>query len=142
MSLSQRIFEISSKEIISMKCPCCSNLEYENCCEPLHKGILFASTAESLMRSRFSAFAIPNGNYLWDTTSPLMRKFHPKKDYEDWAKANKWTKLEILGLPRINQVEFKAYFTDEDGMDQIHHELSTFEQIDGKWYYVSGEFFD
>lgn len=125
-----------------MKCPCCSEKEYAQCCEPFHNGNSKAPSAEALMRSRFAAFAIPNGKYLWETTSPLMRKFHPQKEYEDWAKANKWTKLEILSLPSFDQVEFKAHFIDEEGIKQIHHELSKFERIDEKWYYVSGEFFD
>jgi SEC-C motif-containing protein len=125
-----------------MNCPCCSGKEYSKCCEPFHKGIFQAPSAEALMRSRYAAFALPNGKYLWETTSPLMRKFHPEKEYQNWAEANQWTKLEILNLPAIDQVEFKAYFTDEEGEKQIHHELSKFERLDGKWFYVSGEFWD
>lgn len=125
-----------------MKCPCCSQLDYENCCEPIHKRVYYASSAEQLMRSRYSAFAMQNGQYLWETTAPLQRKFHPEKEYQSWAEANKWIKLEIVNLPRIDQVEFKAIYQDENGQLQVHHELSKFEQINGKWYYVSGKFWD
>lgn len=42
----------------------------------------------------------------------------------------------------MSKVEFKAYFVDEDGNEQIHHELSTFKMIQNRWYYVSGKFLD
>ena len=97
-----------------MNCPCCSGNLYENCCKPFHSGEQQAPTAEALMRSRFSAFAIPNGEYLMETTLPAKRKFHNKKDLQEWGEINEWTKLEIL-KSTLNQVEFKAYYNDENG---------------------------
>ncbi|WP_332033930.1 YchJ family metal-binding protein, partial [Kaistella sp.] len=52
-----------------------------------------------------------------------------------------WTKLEIL-KSTLNQVEFKAYYNDENGKPQIHHEHSLFKNLNGRWYYVSGKFID
>ena len=124
-----------------MNCPCCSGNLYENCCKPFHSGEQQAPTAEALMRSRFSAFAIPNGEYLMETTLPAKRKFHNKKDLQEWGEINEWTKLEIL-KSTLNQVEFKAYYNDENGKPQIHHEHSLFENANGRWYYVSGKFID
>ncbi|MGA9212050.1 YchJ family protein [Kaistella sp.] len=125
-----------------MNCPCSSGKLYENCCQPFHLGKKNAPTAEALMRSRFSAFAIPNGEYLMETTLPKKRKLHHKKDLQEWGEINEWTKLEIIKTPTFNQVEFKAYYNDENGKPQIHHELSDFQEIDQRWYYVSGEFSD
>ena len=125
-----------------MNCPCCSGKTYENCCQPFHTNKKHAPTAEALMRSRFSAFAIPNGNYLMETTLPKKRKHHNKADLQEWGEINKWTKLEIIQTPTSNQVEFKAFYNDEDGKPQIHHELSLFENLNDRCYYVSGEFFD
>ena len=93
------------------------------------------------MRSRYTAFAIPNGEYLWQTTLPSKRKFHDKSELEVWGKENTWTKLEIINSSE-KEVEFKAYFTDKFGKENIHHELSTFKKVDKKWYYVSGKFLD
>ena len=93
------------------------------------------------MRSRFSAFAIPNGEYLWKTTLPRKRKFHDKNDLENWGKENTWTKLDII-QSNEKEVEFKAYFTDKFGKKNIHHEFSTFKKVDKKWYYVSVKFLD
>ena len=123
-----------------MTCPCCSGKSYEDCCQPYHTKEKFPPTAEALMRSRFSAFAIPNGEYLWETTSPGKRKFHNKKSLQEWGEINEWTKLEIIKTPALNQVEFKAYYNDENGKPQIHHEFSLFQKENNRWYYVSGEF--
>ncbi|TDX84032.1 YchJ family protein [Epilithonimonas xixisoli] len=125
-----------------MTCPCCSGKSYEDCCHLYHTKEKFPPTAEALMRSRFSAFAIPNGEYLWETTSPGKRKFHNKKSLQEWGEINDWTKLEILDTPSMNKVEFQAFYTDEDGNPQVHHELSTFKTIQNRWYYVSGIFLD
>ena len=122
-------------------CPCCSGKLYEECCQPFHSEEKFAPSAEKLMRSRFSAFAIPNSEYLWKTTLPSKRKFHDKNDLESWGKENIWTKLEIIQSSE-KEVEFKAYFTDKFGKENIHHEFSTFKKVDKKWYYVSGKFLD
>lgn len=125
-----------------MNCPCCSGKSYEECCKPFHKAEKHAPTAEALMRSRFSAFAIPNGEYLMETTLPAKRKFHNKEDLHEWGEINEWTKLEIIKKPTLNQVEFKAYYKDEKGKMHLHHELSDFQEIDNRWYYVSGTFLD
>jgi SEC-C motif-containing protein len=125
-----------------MKCPCCSGKSYEDCCKPFHKKEKFPQTAEELMRSRFSAFAVPNGEYLMETTFPSQRKFHNKRDLQEWGEINEWIKLEIINTPNLNQVEFKAHYKDEKGKMQIHHELSDFQKIDDCWYYVTGKFLD
>ena len=122
-------------------CPCCSGKLYEECCELFHSKKEFPKTAEELMRSRYAAFAIPNGDYLWETTLPNKRKFHHKIELENWGKENTWTKLEIIQSSE-KEVEFKAYFTDKFGQENIHHERSTFKKVDKKWYYVSGKFLD
>ena len=122
-------------------CPCCSGKLYEECCELFHSKKEFPKTAEELMRSRYAAFAIPNGDYLWETTLPNKRKFHHKTELENWGKDNTWTKLEIIQSSE-KEVEFKAYFTDKFGQENIHHERSTYKKVDKKWYYVSGKFLD
>lgn len=123
-------------------CPCCSGKLYNECCQPYHQGEKDAETAETLMRSRFSAFAFPNGEYLMETTLPSKRKFHRKEDLQEWGEINEWTKLEIVRKPTPDQVEFKAYYKDKKGKPEIHHELSVFQKLNERWYYVSGEFPD
>ena len=39
-------------------CPCCSGTPYADCCEPVIRGRRQAATAAELMRSRYSAYAL------------------------------------------------------------------------------------
>ena len=54
-----------------MKCPCHSKKRYADCCGPLHKGTRPAATPEELMRSRYSAFALGEVDYLAKTQNIL-----------------------------------------------------------------------
>ena len=63
--------------------------------------------------SLYPAFAIPNGEYLWQTTLPSKRKFHDKSELEVWEKKT-LDKTEIINSSK-KEVEFKAYFTDKFG---------------------------
>ena len=125
-----------------MDCPCCSGKSYSDCCEPFHLNKKLPKTAEELMRSRYCAYAIHNGEYLILTTLPSERRFHSKQEMQEWGEENIWEKLEIVSKPSASRVEFKAYFTTKDGKKMVHHELSTFKKIQNRWFYVTGEFFE
>jgi len=120
-------------------CYCGNNVSFENCCEPYIKGIANAPTAETLMRSRYSAYATAKANYLVATTHLSTRKFHKKADILAWSKNNQWLKLEVLASTETT-VTFKAYFLDENLKDQVHYEHSNFKLENGKWFYVDGEY--
>ena len=123
-----------------MNCPCCSGKTYENCCEPYHLGKDLPQTPEQLMRSRFTAFALVLTNYLVETTHSSTQKDNDFSDIEDWAKSNKWLKLEIV-FAKENKVRFRAFYQDKNNEIYEHDELSTFTQENGKWFYVDGEFY-
>lgn len=91
------------------------------------------------MKSRYSAYASHQADYLWNTTHASQRKYYSKADILHWATVNQWQKLEIIASTE-NTVEFKAYFLDENKINQIHHEFSTFVQENGSWFYVDGKF--
>ena len=55
------------------RCPCSSGATYDTCCGPLHAGQKAAATAEQLMRSRYSAFALGLTDYLVETWHPDTR---------------------------------------------------------------------
>lgn len=120
-------------------CYCGNSISFQNCCEPYIKGIANAPTAETLMRSRYSAFATSAADYLVNTTHISKRRFHNKRDILAWSQSNKWLKLEVLASTETT-VTFKAYFLDENLKAQIHYEHSTFKLEDGKWFYVDGTF--
>jgi SEC-C motif-containing protein len=120
-------------------CYCGSQQSFGDCCNLYISGIRTAPTAESLMRSRYSAYAVHNAGYLWETTAPKTRKHHNKSAMLEWAKANHWVRLEIINAAETI-VEFKAYFLDSRLQAQVHHEKSVFVNEGGKWYYLDGEY--
>ena len=127
--------------MIEKECYCGSRKNFQDCCEPIIKGVQKSSTAEVLMRSRYSAYATHEVDYLWATTHISEREYHCKNEILNWAISNRWQKLEIIKADE-NTVEFKAYFLDSKFQNQIHHELSTFKLENGSWFYVDGKFFN
>ena len=119
----------------SDKCPCCSRLLYENCCLPLISNQKKAQNPEQLMRSRYSAYAKVEIDYLINTTHVSTRKYFSRKEIENWATTNKWIKLDVLNSSE-STVEFNAHFIEGLNSPQIHHERSNFVLENGIWYYV------
>lgn len=121
-------------------CYCGTELTFENCCKPIIDGFKKATSAEQLMRSRYTAYCIEAADYLVQTTHPSTRKFHRKSDILEWSKSNTWLKLEIIASIQ-DTVEFKAYYLDQSLKTTIHHEKSTFVFEEGSWFYLDGIFF-
>jgi SEC-C motif-containing protein len=124
--------------VTTKPCPCSSGKSYAECCGPLHSGEAGASTAEQLMRSRFSAYAQGGASY-------LLRSWHSSTRPQPLIldRSTQWTRLEILnttdGGPfhTTGTVEFRAYYRDPGGPEQFMQENSTFAREDGAWVYVS-----
>lgn len=119
-------------------CPCGSGAAYDACCGPLHRGA-DAATAEQLMRSRYSAFAIGDVDHLVRTWHPATRPASLDLDPEQ-----RWTRLEILateaGGPEDTKgvVEFRASYVVR-GEPGALHEVSRFFRVGGAWVYVRGK---
>jgi len=123
------------------QCYCGTALSFSNCCQPVIAGIRNATTAEVLMRSRYSAYCVQAADYLVATTHASTRKFHKKADIIEWSKSNTWLKLEIISSTE-NTVEFKAFYLEESLKAQTHHEKSSFAFENGQWFYIDGIFFN
>lgn len=121
-------------------CYCGTSISFEKCCQSIIEGLQEATTAEVLMRSRYSAYCVEDADYLLETTHHSTRKFHSKEDILEWSKSNHWLKLEIISANE-NTVEFKAFYLDESQKAIIHHEKSTFICEKGSWFYVDGIFY-
>ncbi len=128
-----------------MNCHCSSSKKFENCCQPFISGIAKPSTAEALIRSRYSAYATGAVEYILRSTHPSTRRFHDGEAIGNWAKSNVWQKLEIVSTDKGDvkdkqgTVEFKAWFLDGNRQPQIHHEISNFVKELGKWFFVDGK---
>ncbi|MDG2433889.1 YchJ family metal-binding protein, partial [Flavobacterium sp.] len=92
-------------------CYCGSGVSFDLCCQPYISGQAAAPTAEKLMRSRYSAYATHQADYLVATTDKSARTSNLKQDSLQWAIANQWQKLEVL-TATTTVVEFKAYYID------------------------------
>jgi SEC-C motif-containing protein len=123
----------------SALCFCGSAIIFQDCCQKYTDGTQKAPTALALMKSRYSAYATHNADYLWNTTHGSQREYYSKEEILHWATANQWQKLEIISATE-NTVEFKAYFLDENKENQVHHEFSAFKKENGSWFYVDGKF--
>jgi SEC-C motif-containing protein len=123
-----------------MICPCCLDKPYAECCKPYHDG-LPAPTALTLMRSRYSAYALGNTAYIIKTTHPKSPYF--EKDRKKWekgiaefCKTTTFVKLEILDSGE-NWVHFAAHLKQTEPL--VLDERSTFEKVNGKWLYLKGD---
>ena len=120
-------------------CPCGSGAAYLHCCGLFHTGDKLPVTAEALMRSRFSAYALDNTNYVQATWDAANRPDDNKLSNENLA----WQKLEIIDTKKggVNDhkgiVEFKAFYLN-NGVDYLLHEVSRFAKTNGRWFYVDG----
>jgi len=124
----------------SETCTCCSGKCAQDCCAPLLNRQSIAKTPVQLMRSRYSAYALGGyGDYLLETWSTKTRQGLSSTELS--ARSIKWLRLEILGKAQTGdkgQVEFNAFYLNKEGKEQVHHERSSFERVNGCWYYVVG----
>lgn len=120
----------------SARCPCLSGQPYDECCGPIHRGDP-APTAERLMRSRFSAFALDDPAY-------LLRSWHASTRPETLQLDDglRWYRLDIVrtdrGGPfdRDGVVEFRAFYRGSERGEL--HETSRFVRDGRDWFYLDG----
>lgn len=122
-----------------VRCPCGSGEIFGACCGPIHADERTAPTAVQLMRSRYTAFAVQDADY-------LARTWHRSTRPDDLHLADdaRWLRLDVLdaraGGPfdTLGEVEFRAVYRDADGRGTLH-ERSRFVREGGRWYYVDGD---
>jgi len=122
-------------------CPCCSGKSYAQCCAPLHEGG-YADSCLSLMRSRYSAYALGKVAYIIRTTHPAnpnYTKNHKKwtKDLLHFCQTTTFEKLEILESTP-NTVTFVAHLR-QNGEIHLMQEKSYFLKEGAQWLYLSGQ---
>lgn len=132
-------------------CPCGRGEAYEACCGPLHDGES-APTAERLMRSRYSAFALGLVGYLlesWDaTTRPESLELDPSLVWrrllvESTEAGGPFDGEGFVTFTAIARVRVEA--AAHAGATRFaQRERSRFVRsaADGRWRYVDGEALD
>ena len=122
-------------------CPCGGGA-YGSCCGPLHRGGQLAETAEQLMRSRYSAFACGEIDYLLAThPEPDVPAQQRRNSLEQSCRQTRWLGLTVLSVSEGGQrdlegtVQFEARYRGG-----LLKETSLFQRRggaeDGPWLYV------
>jgi len=126
------------------QCPCGKKngkdiLSFTHCCGRYldHFDTAAAPDAESLMRSRYTAFVLERADYLMAT---WIESHRPAE--LDFDARVKWLGLEVKSSRLLDaqtaEVEFVARSRHE-GKGARLHEVSRFIRREGRWFYVDGE---
>jgi SEC-C motif-containing protein len=104
-------------------CPCGTGRRYERCCGRYHDGDE-PPDAETLMRSRFTAFAVRDFDYLW-------RTLHP--DHEDRAERfDGWRARIAASTKPLSFRTLRILATREPDADGVAHVLFHVVVTEGK----------
>ncbi|HZW22408.1 YchJ family protein [Noviherbaspirillum sp.] len=126
---------MAKKEV--QPCPC-GGAAYERCCGRFIDRGEIPGTAEQLMRSRYTAYALRCASYLTATWHTSTRPAEPVTGDD----GIKWLGLEVKKhVPAGDEatVEFVARYKTGGRAHRLH-EVSRFVREDGKWFYVDGSF--
>ncbi|MGH8956596.1 MAG: YchJ family protein [Microbacterium sp.] len=138
MSVVQRMASDDGVPDNAERCPCGSGDLFGGCCGPLLGGAA-APTAERLMRSRFTAFAIGDAAYLRASWHPSTRPTDLDLDLDVV-----WRRLVIIdrvdGGPfdREGVVEFEAFWRQDAERGSLR-ERSRFVREERSWLYLDGQ---
>ena len=120
-------------------CPCGSNKTYTDCCARYLDGNETPATAETLMRSRYTAYTLLREDYLLATWHTSTR---PQQLNLAEEPSSKWLGLEVKRHQQQDAehaiVEFVARHK-VGGRAHRLHEVSRFVREDGRWFYVDGD---
>lgn len=128
-----------------MQCTCHSGLQYMECCEPYHKKKALPESALQLMRTRYSAYALKNADYIMDTTHPDAPS--QSMNHDEWRESilffcnrTKFRGLKIVEFLEGELESFVTFFAHlfEGDRDVSFQETSRFYRIDDRWLYHSG----
>lgn len=123
------------------KCPCCSEKNYQNCCQPYVELEKIPETPEALMRSRYTAYTQANVDYIIETMKGEAAKNFDLVSAKQWAEAVKWISLNVTSTREENDkgfVGFEASFILNEKL-HVMHENSEFLKENDKWFYIKGD---
>jgi SEC-C motif-containing protein len=115
-------------------------MAYADCCGSYldHWDTCAAPDAQSLMRSRYSAYVLRRADYLLATWHPSARP-----QTLEFEAGVKWLGLEVRRHALQDEthalVEFVARQRDATGRAQRLHETSRFVREGGRWRYLDGK---
>lgn len=126
------------KKNAPVPCPCGSGRAFDECCGPFLSGAAAAPTPESLMRSRYTAYAVGDDAYVLATWDEATR---PAVLFEEGEARPKWILLRVTDAKPVaegadtGEVTFTATARTSQGAMRLS-ERSLFQRKDGRWFYV------
>lgn len=119
-------------------CPCNPQHSYQDCCSQYHNGAQ-ASLPQTLMRARYSAYALHNLEFIKNTSLPSQQEQLDMHAIAQWSQNSQWLGLDVLrheiqADQRHATVEFIAHWQDQEGRHQ-HLETSLFIKPAQRWYF-------
>ena len=127
-----------------MRCPCGSEVNYDQCCGRYVSGGAEPPTAEALMRSRYVAYVRNDIGYVARTTAGEALRTFDARAARAWSAAATWIGLQVLATDRggakdnEGTVEFVATYR-QNGEIVAHRERSRFQRAEhGEWRFVEG----
>lgn len=127
------------------KCYCGLKKNKQECCSPFLSGTKKATTAEELMRSRYSAYVTGNIDYILSTHHHLTRPLKEKAEILKWTLSVKWLGLTVHSTNQgglkdtIGYVNFTALFMEQGQLDRIEENSKFIKEADC-WYYTSNSY--
>ncbi len=118
---------------LTQACYCGLPKAFDACCHIFHQGTP-APTPETLMRSRFSAFATANVAYIIKTQADQLNQGIDPQAFKEELQKQKWIKLEVL-QSQDNTVTFQASMLNHDILYTLK-EHSLFDTKDDQWIYT------
>ena len=116
-------------------CPCGAPSALADCCGRYHTGPLhlLAPTAEALMRSRYSAYALDLSDYLLATWHRSTRP-----PFVNMVADETWLSLKVAASTTDGDTATVTFTARSliKGRSQIMHEVSRFVRENGRWFYL------
>lgn len=124
-------------------CPCDSQQNYADCCEPIHLNHAAATIPEQLMRARYCAHVKGLVDFVVNTYHSSCQAESQRKEIAESIDSD-WCGLEVVQSEAGKDsdegyVTFKAFF-NQDGQQYCLEERSRFVRENGLWFYIDGTF--
>ncbi|MBP8919437.1 MAG: zinc chelation protein SecC [Micropruina sp.] len=117
------------------ECPCGGG-SYGDCCAPFLRREAWPRTAEALMRSRYTAFAVGDAEHLLRTWHPRTRPETLALDDLDWVGLEVTERIDGAADDHMGIVGFTAHWRRGDRTGTLT-ERSAFVRRGGRWVYLA-----
>ena len=124
---------------LEVSCPCGSGNKFGDCCALYINGIP-APDAQTLMRSRYTAYVVGALDHVAATHAPEVRDDFNRAEAERLARVCQFQELDIRKVIEKGdsaQIDFLIRFR-RDNKDMMQVELADFRREHGRWLYAGG----